>query len=349
MAITYLCTHYFVTFTKFEEINIDKNELKYDTILNRLTSSKTTITTTTPKKQPINVVPLNSIRFDRPKLYLDSYKHLKHRYNLRNKTVQYNSQIMQDKIIIHLLNTSVLNEVGATYNGLFVEAGAYDGETWSNTLHLERFRNWTGLLIEPSVENYRILRGKNRNSISVNSCLCAGKSSVNSSYIEAGPFGITTNTSNAVSSSSSSLASLSTFGGSSFSPIYSITCHPLANVLDLFFSQFLDLKQKKSRISDAHSTTIIDYMSLDIEGSEKQTIETFPFNRYQFNLLNIEFNQNKNTYKWIKSYLKQFGYVEIIVDDVWYQDMYLAHESILPKLNRDFSRVSQLLNLKKLK
>jgi FkbM family methyltransferase len=32
--------------------------------------------------------------------------------------------------------------------GVFVEAGANDGYTWSNTYFLERFRNWHGVLIE---------------------------------------------------------------------------------------------------------------------------------------------------------------------------------------------------------
>ena len=34
-------------------------------------------------------------------------------------------------------------------NGFFLEAGATDGEQWSNTLFFEMERNWTGLLIEP--------------------------------------------------------------------------------------------------------------------------------------------------------------------------------------------------------
>lgn len=339
MAITYLCTHYFVTFTKFEKIDTKKIEFDFNPILLTSSYKQTTksLSTTTLPLNKLNVLHsvsnFNLLNFELPKLYLDSTsRQLIHRYNLRNKANRFYSQIMQDKIVIHLLNTSVLNKVNATYEGLFVEAGAYDGETWSNTLYLERFKNWTGLLIEPSVENYSILRSKNRNSISVNRCLCPGKLSVNASYIEAGPFGITTN-----SSSSST----------SFSPMYSITCYPLASILDTFFSQFSNLKTKKSRIANKLNTfskkaTIIDYMSLDIEGSEKEIIETFPFERYQFNLLNIEFNQNKKIYKWIKNFLKKFGYVEIILDDVWYQDMYLAHESIVDKLNTEFNRVSEL-------
>lgn len=36
--------------------------------------------------------------------------------------------------------------------GVFIEAGANDGYTQSNTYHLERFREWTGLLVEPMPE-----------------------------------------------------------------------------------------------------------------------------------------------------------------------------------------------------
>ena len=214
MAITYLCTHYFVSFAKYEEVDSRKVEFEFEFSPAFATSSfikSTRSTIKTPaRKSPSPQAVVEPLRFDAPKLYLDAAsKQLTHRYNLRNKTNRFSSQIMQDRIVIHLLNTSGLRrgDEDASASGLFVEAGAYDGETWSNTLHLERFHNWTGLLIEPSLENYKILRGKNRNAISVNSCLCPGKLSVNSSYIEAGPFGITTNTSSAFSLSSSSSSS----------------------------------------------------------------------------------------------------------------------------------------------
>lgn len=41
------------------------------------------------------------------------------------------------------------------YNdGFFVELGANDGVTQSNTLHLEKFKGWTGILVEPIPHNY---------------------------------------------------------------------------------------------------------------------------------------------------------------------------------------------------
>ena len=35
-------------------------------------------------------------------------------------------------------------------SGFFIEAGAADGEWFSNTLYFERHHNWTGLLVEPN-------------------------------------------------------------------------------------------------------------------------------------------------------------------------------------------------------
>ena len=39
-------------------------------------------------------------------------------------------------------------------NGFFIECGAYDGETRSNTLNLERYYGWTEILIEADPINF---------------------------------------------------------------------------------------------------------------------------------------------------------------------------------------------------
>jgi FkbM family methyltransferase len=48
--------------------------------------------------------------------------------------------------------------------GVFVEAGGYDGFTQSNTYWFERFRGWTGLLIEPVPREAAIARRERRRS-----------------------------------------------------------------------------------------------------------------------------------------------------------------------------------------
>lgn len=58
-------------------------------------------------------------------------------------------------------------------NGVFIEAGAADGLSQSNTLLLERKYNWRGILIEPVPDNYRKCKKYRRNSSVVNCILCS--------------------------------------------------------------------------------------------------------------------------------------------------------------------------------
>jgi hypothetical protein len=360
MATTYVFMHYFVSFSDFSNendqidsqqqqppvaplllkrannfnlkklLNFDKNYDHQD--LPRAASGS--------RKKRSGKILVNRFNIESPTT-------LKHggsgELNLKNKTSQFYSQINQDRILLHLLNTSELNARAAAERGVFVEAGAYDGETWSNTLYLERYKGWTGLLIEPSVENYKILKSKNRNAYSVNSCLATGRVSSRATYIEAGPFGITTNASSSGGVSSVEPVSASSSSSLKQSTIYSVTCHPLASILDEFFHNFKYFRHKISRISGVNNPLTVDYLSLDVEGNERSIVETFDWHKYRFNLVNIEFNQNKELYEWLKTYLGQRGYRETLVDDVWYQDLYLAHESVFNRLNRTYSKVSQFI------
>lgn len=58
-------------------------------------------------------------------------------------------------------------------NGFFIEAGANDGLSQSNTYLLERFRGWRGLLIEPIPELAEKCRVNRPNAITVNTALVA--------------------------------------------------------------------------------------------------------------------------------------------------------------------------------
>ena len=60
---------------------------------------------------------------------------------------------------------------GNTTGGFFVEAGAYDGESISNSLWLEKEKGWTGLLVEPNNLVHDALRSKNRKAWFAPVCL----------------------------------------------------------------------------------------------------------------------------------------------------------------------------------
>lgn len=69
-------------------------------------------------------------------------------FHKANSTAQQNnktfSQAGQDELVFKLLPIT---------NGFFVEMGAFDGITYSNTLWLERNHNWSGLLIDANPIN----------------------------------------------------------------------------------------------------------------------------------------------------------------------------------------------------
>ena len=68
------------------------------------------------------------------------------------------SQYGQD---VYLINSIFPDRI----NGYFVDVGAYDGITLSNTFILEKHLGWSGICIEPNPEAFEKLRA-NR------SCIC---------------------------------------------------------------------------------------------------------------------------------------------------------------------------------
>jgi FkbM family methyltransferase len=71
----------------------------------------------------------------------------------------YNSQVGQDKWVCTVLKNKV--------NGYFIDIGATDGVTLSNTYHLEKVLGWTGICIEPNMSQYEIMK-KERDCICLN-------------------------------------------------------------------------------------------------------------------------------------------------------------------------------------
>ena len=55
--------------------------------------------------------------------------------------------------------------------GFFIECGALDGETRSNTLVFEKELGWKGLLVEGDPKNFELVKKKNRKAWSANVCL----------------------------------------------------------------------------------------------------------------------------------------------------------------------------------
>ena len=98
-------------------------------------------------------------------------KTMKNRWYLSsdNKAIQekinntYYSQIGQDEYYIN-------NIINNKKNGIFLDIGAHDGITLSNTYYLESILGWKGICVEPNPEIFQKCK-KNRKSIICNKAI----------------------------------------------------------------------------------------------------------------------------------------------------------------------------------
>nr|XP_053649027.1 uncharacterized protein LOC128700100 [Cherax quadricarinatus] len=183
-------------------------------------------------------------------------------YNLTNPTKIHFSQYDQSSFAESVF-------LNGMRDGYFLEIGALDGEDKSNTLYFEKYRGWSGLLIEPDPKLFHTLSGLNRKSYSLN----AGVSLSNISAIETfrparGEGRIWENTKKGIS----------------------IQCFPLYTIL-----LALNIYQ-------------IDFFSLDIEGHEMRVMQTLPWDKVKVRLLCVEVNHVPGGIKSVTEFMEARGY-----------------------------------------
>jgi FkbM family methyltransferase len=138
--------------------------------------------------------------------------------------------------------------------GFFVDVGANDGITLSNTFLLEKRYNWSGILVEANPMLYRELL-IHRNAKSIN--LCVDDREGNVDFLMDGLFG----------SMVPNVADPQQSGGK----VVSIRSSTLGDIL-----------------RDNGAPRIIDYLSIDIEGAEDKALLGFPFSEFCFRCITIE-------------------------------------------------------------
>ena len=162
--------------------------------------------------------------------------------------------------------------------GFYVEVGADDGEGYSNSLFFERFRAWSGVLIEPNQESFAKLKQLNRRALLLNTCVSPSNLSEPLTYV-ANPFeGHNTNFLGGISAylEITQDATLQAMyekhfaGGDVYTPVVqTIRCSPLLDLLPDYITK-------------------IDYLSLDTEGSEIDILKHIPFDSIQIDIISVD-------------------------------------------------------------
>ena len=163
-------------------------------------------------------------------------------------------------------------------HGTFVELGAYDGETYSNTWLLERCFGWRGLLIEANPSNFKKLCISGRKAaLKVHSAVCERDGQV-AMFAEGGP--------------GAGSAKVST-------PFEQRLRHNLANT-----TVEVPCKPLRSLMADAGLQTAT-FLSLDVEGAEETVLRTV--DPAAFAMIMIETATNEAA---ISSGVERFGLME---------------------------------------
>jgi FkbM family methyltransferase len=201
------------------------------------------------------------------------------------------SQLGQDHYVLELL--------GGLREGFFLDAGAADGVRVSNTLLLERLFGWRGICIEPNEVFFAALV-RNRQCYCLNYCLYDREGTVD--FLEA-----------------------STLGGilDEYHPSHLSFVKSRVLFATDEFGRPITVKRTartiRSVLKECKAPPIIDYWSLDTEGSELAILRSFPFEEYSFRVLTVEHN-GLPVREEIRAFLETQGYWRIAqmgIDDCY--------------------------------
>ena len=202
---------------------------------------------------------------------------------------------------------SILSLNGLDDHGFFIEIGANDGITQSNTLYLQFLRSWRGLLVEPLPAQFFtcfFLRSFLRNTITKN-YLCSSDST-NSSLYSFVPSG----QSSSGLTSSLHLNASPNFGGNS--------CLAPFTTLD---SICFDL-----------SINSIDFFSLDVEGHELDVLKGFTRHISITKWLLVEVRDSNSVNSFLSSY--SFAFYDVLFESSSRKDILFYNTKLVDPVFR---------------
>jgi FkbM family methyltransferase len=197
------------------------------------------------------------------------------------------SQIRQDLF--------VLTELNFKTNGFFVEFGATNGINLSNSHLMEKEFGWKGILAEPAKCWHKDLK---KNRVCNIETRCLWKDS------------FSTLTFNEVE-----IAELSTLNNYSGSDLHK-EARKNGKTYDVTTISLNDLLEKYD------APRVIDYLSIDTEGSEFEILSHFDFSKYSFNVITCEHNFTLMRDK-LYGLLSSYGYVRVYQEISQFDDWYV--------------------------
>jgi len=203
-------------------------------------------------------------------------------YNLKHNKLKYKGNNNLDRKIESHVNYN---------NGYFVELGANDGISQSNSYYFEKYRGWKGVLVEPIPHNYlKCLKNRSKNTqVFCNACVSFDYKEkfveIVYSNLMSTSLGLETDISN--------------------SENHALIGKQFLEKNEDNFNFGAIAKQLNNILLKANAPKKIDFLSLDVEGSEIEVLKGINHNEYRFKFICIESRDIKkiNNYLTINNYL----------------------------------------------
>ena len=203
------------------------------------------------------------------------------------------SQLYQDAFASYI--------VGDKFEKTFLEFGATDGLSLSNSYLLENSFNWKGVLSEPSPQWHEALKRNRKNSKIITKCIW--KESEKKLDFFVSEYGVLSTLKDFVESDKTSMP-VNTEMRKKNGKMISVETISLNDVIKEYF--------------DGNCPS---YISIDTEGSEYEILKAFDLDKYRPQLFTIEHNFTENESK-IDEHLIANGYIRIFrkltAFDAWY-------------------------------
>lgn len=192
----------------------------------------------------------------------------------------YKSQWSQD----HILNTHFFKN---SRNGIFIDIGANDGICGSNSYFFEKSLNWSGICVEPNPEIFKRLKLV-RNCTLVNKGVYDKETKI--------PFMKCSTDVNALS------GILECYDQKHIDRINRETKNTGNDIINIDTIRF-DTLLEENKID------IVDYLSIDTEGSEFEIIKSIDFKKSHINIINYEENYPESLKsKELREFLEKNGF-----------------------------------------
>lgn len=192
--------------------------------------------------------------------------------------------------------------------GYFVELGAYDGVTQSNSLYFEINKGWSGVLIEPVPHNF-LLCVEQRNGNNKYFCNACTSFDYPHKYVEM------------------QYSSLMSVSKDLDLDVEDIDAHVqeskkyFTNIEPIFSFGAL-ARPLNDLLTEAKAPSVIDFLSLDVEGAELDVLKGINFNIYRFRYILVELRDLSR----VEQFLIQHGYR--LIDQLSFHDYLFTSEQI---------------------